>query len=105
MVAGLMQILTKNSVFLPTTTAKGLAMSGTFQNGTSFYVGSLLTFTQQLPHPASSVCIDGTIVEAQMLMVCLAALQYTRNHTLLGTAADPDDGTATFRPNDGAIIP
>ena len=32
------QVLTKNSVFLPTTTANGLAMSGTFQNGTSFYV-------------------------------------------------------------------
>lgn len=35
------QVLTKNSVFLPTTTANGLAMSGTFQNGTSFYVSPL----------------------------------------------------------------
>jgi hypothetical protein len=34
-----------------------------------------------------------------------AAVQYTRNHTLLGTAADPDDGKATFRPNAGTIIP
>ena len=32
------QVLKENSVFLPTTTANGLAMTGTFQNGTSFYV-------------------------------------------------------------------
>lgn len=32
------QVLTKNSVFFPTTTANGLAMTGAFQNGTSFYV-------------------------------------------------------------------
>lgn len=34
----LSQILTADSVFIPTTAANGKAMTGTFQNGTSFYV-------------------------------------------------------------------
>jgi hypothetical protein len=104
----IVQILTKNSVFLPTTTAKGLAMSGTFQNGTSFYVSSLSHLSSDFPqHPVleEQRCQDQPVVHTYGAELYLAVLQYTRNHTLLGTAADPDDGRATFRPNDGTIIP